>query len=332
MYGPFPVIIILFSVGFLIILHALKTKKHKKHARTFDELLLGAFHIILCFIYPLYYLRFPSLSSTLYLLTNILAVATICFLLLILAFEKFNVSKHPYLKKKRSYASFKKNFLSNYNKQNRYKRRITHIIPALVILPIYLIGKSFAPLLPDWEAWCVGLITSAGVCFVLVFSIADLVRVSKPELLPEWASKLFSKGLNKEEVLDNTFTTSSAMILGFAPWLLAGLLVFTIVSLVASVSDAMAAITGFRFGRHRFPKKGRKTVEGYIAGILTTFSLVIASFFILSTINPLLIILFGLFLAGAFFLVDVLNLPIDDNKINPQVIGFVLLILLASFR
>lgn len=329
MYRALPVSLTFFTLGLLIILHAFRNSLHKKKSLVLDELLLGGLHLLFSFLYPIIYLKY-EIASTLFLITNFFTGLTLCSIMIIILKELVRVKWNPGLKIKRSYDNFKKKFLANHSTSNEYKRRITHIIPAAVILPIYLIAKSAAPILPHWEAWSVCLIGTIGVSFILFFSIGDLVRVNKPYLLPDWGTKLFSSGLNKEEVTSNTFSTTSAMVLAFAPWILTGFLIFTTVSLVASVSDAMAAITGFRFGRRKFPKKSKKTVEGYIGGVLSTFGLVLLTLFTLSKINPLYILVIGSLSAIIFFLVDFINLPIDDNKINPQAIGLVLLVLIAS--
>lgn len=329
MYRILPVSLTFFILGLVIILHALGSKNKKKSVK-FDEILLGIFHVLAAFVYPVMYSNYPSMINTLYTITNVFLGLTLLTLLIMILKEKVSVKYNPSIKTQRSYDNFKQNFLKTHAKKNKYKRRLTHIIPAAVILPIYLIAKSMAPWLPNWEAWSVCLIVTIGLSFVLFFSIGDLVRVAKPHLMPDWASKLFAGGLNEEEVNNNTFTTTSAMVLAFAPWILAGFLIFTIVTLVASVSDAMAAITGFRFGKRNFPKNSKKTVEGYIAGILTTFGLVILMFFILSTINPLYILAIGALAALVFFIVDLIDLPIDDNKINPHAIGLLLVFLIAA--
>jgi dolichol kinase len=330
MYRTLPISIIFTIIGLLIITNTLYTKHKKKKSVILDEFLLGFFHIFYGFIYTFYFLRYPQdVANTLFSLINIFVAINFIIILGIVFNEMRNIRKNPELKKIRSFNNFKKKFMADYDKKNRYKRRITHIIPALVIIPIYLIGKSLAPWLPSWEAWSVGLIIAVGTSFVLFFSAGDLLRVARPHLLPDWGKKLFSKGLNKEEVEHNTFTTTSAMILGVSPWLLAGLLIFTIVTLVTSVSDAMAAVTGFRFGKRKFPKWSKKTVEGYIGGILTTFGLASLAFFVLSSLNPLIVLIVSALVAMAFFIVDFSNLPIDDNKINPQAIGLVLLLLVG---
>lgn len=330
MYRNLPVSLTLTVLGFIIILHALKTRHKKRNSVLLDELLLGALHIVSSFFYPLFYNRYAEVSDILFLITNTFIGITLFSITAIILREVIKVKWNPKLRIKRSYEAFRNRFLAGYSKKNQYKRRLTHVIPAAVILPIYLISKSLAPVMPHWEAWSVCLITTIGISFVLFFSIGDLFRVNKPHLLPDWGAKLFTSGLNKKEVKNNTFSTTSAMVLAFAPWILTGFLIFTVVVLVASVSDALAAITGFRFGKRNFPKKSKKTVEGYIAGILSTFGLVILMFFILSRINPLYILIIGSLSALIFFLVDLIDLPIDDNKINPQAIGVVLLVLLAS--
>lgn len=329
MNNALPISVIFSVLGSVIIFNALLTRKNKRKPLLIDELLLGSFHLLLAVYYPIVFTMYGINTESLFLTANILAFLTLGLLGSFVIIEKIRLKKNPKLIKQRSAQSFKENFIKNYDEKNKYKRRIIHILPGLIIVPTYLIGKLLSPIITNAQGLSVFLIAVFGTCFVIMFTIADLVRIKAPQLMPDWASKLFSKGLKKEEVEQNTFSTSSAMVLAISPWILAGMFVFMIISLITSISDAMAAVMGFRFGRHHFPHKSTKTVEGYLGGIITTFGLVLVCCALLSSINPLYIVFVALMLAGSFFLVDVLNLPIDDNKINPQVVGLVSLLIIG---
>jgi len=80
--------------------------------------------------------------------------------------------------------------------------------------------------------------------------------------------------------------------------------------MAAAIGDAMAAVVGSRMGKMAM-EFSRKTMEGFIAGLLSTF--VVLLFFI----NPIAAI------AGAavFALVDLMDTLIDDNLLNSLVIA-----------
>jgi len=327
MYSSIPVTIIFCLLGFAMLFIALRNHKSKKRAVLFDELLLAGLHILLLFYYPLMFSKF-DLAPNLYFFSNLFVMSTLFIVSFLILLEAYKVHKNPKLKRVKSYSCFKKFFAVN-EKNNRFRRRLTHMLPIFVILPIYIIFKLASPWLATWDAWCSGFIVFLGLSFIVFFSVADIVRVLKIHLLPKWGWDLFGKGLNKEEVENNTFTTTSAMVLGLSPWILADFTVFFVVALVTSVSDAMAALVGYRFGKRNFPKKSKKTVEGYIAGFVMTFWMALTTFLVLSTINPLMSINIAALVAMSFFLIDFINLPIDDNKINPHVVGLVMILVLT---
>lgn len=84
-------------------------------------------------------------------------------------------------------------------------------------------------------------------------------------------------------------------------------------SLVACFSDALAALIGRRFGKHKITVLGgdTKSIEGFIAGAGSSY------LFALIFVGPF----FALFAALIFFLLDYFPIRIADNLTNPIMIS-----------
>jgi len=96
-------------------------------------------------------------------------------------------------------------------------------------------------------------------------------------------------------------------------WMLTGWLAIAAV-VVAAVGDALAAIVGITWGHHRF--RGDRSVEGTIAGFLGGLLAFIPLWCLLG-----MPIIYGLIAAAMLVLVDIANLPLNDNLLNPVVLG-----------
>ncbi|MHA1341655.1 MAG: diacylglycerol/polyprenol kinase family protein [Promethearchaeota archaeon] len=86
--------------------------------------------------------------------------------------------------------------------------------------------------------------------------------------------------------------------------------------IVLCFSDAIAAVIGRRFGRHKIKTfdKSIKSIEGFIAGVGSAY--IFAIIFIGS--------IYAIFVAIVFFLLDYFTIPIADNLLNPILISVVL--------
>ena len=101
-----------------------------------------------------------------------------------------------------------------------------------------------------------------------------------------------------------------------AIWTLSGWLAVGAV-MVAAIGDGMAAIIGMRFGKHRI--RGNRTLEGALAGFIFGFLAFLPLWFLLNI--PLI---YGLIAAMMLLIVDISAPPLDDNLLNPIVIGLTL--------
>ncbi|MFX1317452.1 MAG: phosphatidate cytidylyltransferase, partial [Promethearchaeota archaeon] len=98
--------------------------------------------------------------------------------------------------------------------------------------------------------------------------------------------------------------------------------------LIATIGDGIASIFGMKFGKHNFPKDSPKTIEGYIAGFIGSFGIAILAIWLfesnMATIKLMIIALGG---AIAFLLIDLMNLKVNDNILNPVLCGYTMVLL-----
>lgn len=101
-------------------------------------------------------------------------------------------------------------------------------------------------------------------------------------------------------------------------WMLSGWLAVAAV-IVAAIGDGAAAIIGLLWGRHRL--RGSRTVEGSIGGSIIGF-LAFLPFWYFFGIHWV----YGIIAASMLIAVDVVEVPLNDNLLNPVVIGYSLAI------
>jgi len=90
-------------------------------------------------------------------------------------------------------------------------------------------------------------------------------------------------------------------------------------------ADAAACVIGKKFGKHRLRKNSDKTVEGFIAGGLTTLLIVLIIPMIYHAWIPISIekiIVMAIVATILFLLVDAFVKYISDNILNPILTGF----------
>jgi dolichol kinase len=111
-------------------------------------------------------------------------------------------------------------------------------------------------------------------------------------------------------------------------WIVSGWLAIAAV-VVAALGDAGAAIVGKLIGRHRLG--ANRTVEGTIGGFIIGFLSFLPFWYLFD-----MPYFYGLIAAGMLVLVEVSQVPLNDNLLNPIAIGFsltfidILLIFLAT--
>ena len=293
-------------------------------------------------IYPLFFsaynpnIRFFQMLSTFFIC---IFIPSLIFLILFYQY-KFVVKKHPDIREKRNIETFLKNFEKK-NSQNSnarsqrlrtdIHRKALHLFPAGIVILLWV----FTVYVWDdlWNAnivWGITgeefgrfLILTAGYSGILVFGALDYVRLSFVfenhnlfHLIPDNVLNILSKPMKRKENFD--FIRPTVLVLSFAPIFLFPFSIFAASILIATIGDGAASIFGLRFGKKKFPKSSEKTIVGYIAGFLASIGI---GFIIITLFEPALqnikILLIGISGGFTFLIIDLLNLRIDDNILNP---------------
>ena len=146
-------------------------------------------------------------------------------------------------------------------------------------------------------------------------------------LMPQNVSNLLLKTLKIKENCE--FTKPVPLILALVPiFFWAPFSIFTAAALIASLGDGAASLIGLRFGKTHFPKNSSKTVFGYLSGFFVSFGVTFFAFWLFDSwigLGNLFILAFG----GAlgFLLVDLSNLSLDDNILNPIVSSLIMMLI-----
>jgi dolichol kinase len=305
--------------------------------------------IIAGVIYPLFFIRDTSQSRWFQgLALQIICIYAPLLVLFILHYQYlFVLKKEPKLKENRTIDKFLEQFtlmdIKNLNNRKNalktdFHRKAFHLLPAVIIIFLWL----FAVYIWDniWDAdefWGISgteygifLIITVGYTGVIIFAALDYVRLSHIfnrgniyHLLPTCISNTLGKTLKKNEIYE--FTRPVALVLSLVPTLFLPFGLFTAIALIATLGDGAASIFGLKFGKRNFPKSSKKTIIGYIAGFITSFG---ASMFALWLFEPKLlmmkIIVISISGAFMFFLIDIINLKVDDNILNPIFCGLLM--------
>lgn len=320
-----PILITFLVFAGFIFVFCIKTWKNEKPPeRRITEVTLGILFLVSAILFP------PIIPSSMILLLNIVVIAVDVFLVIllisqILIVRKLHKTGDSEGLKQRDEIFFKEQFAAKFDDlKHDTARKSLHLISPSVITVCVLLGKII-----NNEIFSLTLILALGSAFMLLFAFSDLVRLLKFEYMPPKITSTFQKAMKKHEI--GSFTATFDMILGAIPavFFLPLSLVAAIV-MISALADAAASIVGKRWGRHKFPKTGKKSVEGYVAGSIVAFLvgyIVILIFgFLLTppiTIASFLIpIAYASIAALVFLVLDILSLPMDDNILNPLCITF----------
>ncbi|MHA1658260.1 MAG: hypothetical protein ACTSUT_03935 [Promethearchaeota archaeon] len=347
-----PVSIIFIVTGFGQLFYAIKLNKKFPDQHEFHNSFIVFFlWIIAGLMYPFYIstdnasvVSFQALSMF------FICVVTPIIIFLILYYQHvFVIKKNPDIETIRGIGIFLKKFdIKNEQKENTrtlsetkdirtralktdLHRKALHLFPAGVILLLWVFAVYiWDGVLNQNEIWGINgedfgkfLIITAGYSGLLVFAALDFFRLSYIfekrnfyHLLPDNVLNLLGKAMKGPEIFN--FIKPAALVLSFVPVFFFPFGVFISAALIATIGDGAASVFGLRFGKHGLTKSSNKTIVGYIAGFLTSLvvSLVALWLFepILTTSKIILIALGG---ATMFSIIDLLNLKIDDNILNP---------------
>jgi len=347
-----PVIVLFIANGFGQLYFAIKLKrKYPEEHNIINSYISFVLWIIAGLLYPFIYLTdnsrirwFQALS------TFFICIFTPGILFLILYYQYRVVKKNPEVKKRRSFSFFIKEFNQKRNEDQNIKiskfkkdlnRKALHLFPASVIIILWV----FAVYIWEgmWNAdqiWGISgvnfgkfLIITAGFSGILAFTALDYVRLSYIfenhnifHLLPDNVSNLLGKSLNRNELYE--FTRPAVFVLTLVPIFFFPFGIFAAAALIGTIGDGAASVFGIKFGKRNFPKGSDKTVVGYIAGFLASFGISVLSLWIFESdlvIKKIIIIALG---AGImFFIVDFLNIKIDDDILNPLCCAIVMILL-----
>jgi dolichol kinase len=168
-----------------------------------------------------------------------------------------------------------------------------------VHLLLSLVAAAVVWLLPPVEA---ATILSAATLLALAVEVAR--RISRP------AKAFFDRRLGHllRPGESGRLTGATTLALGYTTAVVAfpGVPALTGI-LVAGVADAVAAVVGKRFGRHRYP--GGKSVEGSLGFLLVVLPLSL----LLPGLPAVAAVLLAIGLTG----LEALTLPVDDNLYLP---------------
>jgi dolichol kinase len=260
----------------------------------------------------------------------------------------FVIKKTPRIKEQRTINLFLSRF-DNKNERHKPKnvfhtlgidiyRKGLHLFPAIVIILLWIFAVYVWEGL--WEAdqfWGISgeqfgrfLIITAGYSGILIFGALDYVRLSyifpKKNLfhfLPNNVLDLLSKSMKRQEIFE--FTKPATLVMAFTPIFFFPFGIFASAALIATIGDGAASIMGLKFGKIRYPKTSNKTIIGYVSGAIVSFLVSFISLYIFQPIISITEILILSAIGGiAFLLVDLSNLNIDDNILNPIVCGLVM--------
>ena len=303
-----------------------------------NEILIAVGYYILAILYPFLFnfVENTSIEQMLYFhLWDSLTVHFFCWKIY-LYFAKKNNRKYN---REMNYEQWKEHFLERYSKKSEFKRdtkrKLAHFYPALIIMGCYFLGEaleSFTIIYGiDSLSGTLGLELPIPIHFLWMMNIADLFRLNKFEKLGKFATRWFESSLRPAEL--DTFAHGSIMILSWIPFFIADIQILLAIVLISSISDGITSIIGIKFGKITI-KGTKKKLEGTIAGIITTYLIVIIINLILpfQGLRNFEIHIIAVLAAIGFGLVDIFSRKITDNFLNPVVTGSIIWIVLITFQ
>jgi dolichol kinase len=177
---------------------------------------------------------------------------------------------------------------------------------------------------------------TAGYAGIWVFAMLDYIRLSCIYdrgnvfwILPDNVLDLLGKAIKRKEFYE--FIGPTVLVISFIPVFIFARIsfgIFAAAMLIATIGDGFASLFGIKFGKHNFPKGSHKTVEGYVAGFLGSFGIALVALLAFeSQIFFLKLVIIALGGACVFLVIDLLDLKVDDNILNPIFCGYFMALL-----
>lgn len=345
-----PVVIFFIANGLVHLYYALRLRQKFPEEHNFPKsLAVVALWFNAGIMYPFFYstgdgnVAFFQLVSMFFI-----CIITPALIVLVLAYQYMKIRENPDIKKRRCLATFFKQYeeksggvtaLKTHTFKTDLHRKTLHLFPAAVILILWLFAvhiwdgmwNSSAIWGVSGQDFGVFLIITAGYSGIFVFACLDYIRLSCIYdrgnvfwILPDNVLNLLGKAIKHKEFYE--FIGPTILVLAFVPpFILAhgAFGVFAAAMLIATIGDGVASLTGLKFGKHSFPKDSHKTIEGYVAGAIGSFAIAfLALFFLESNQSILKLLIVALSGALVFLIIDLLDLKVDDNILNPIFCGF----------
>ncbi|MFW9972342.1 MAG: hypothetical protein ACFFDF_19305 [Candidatus Odinarchaeota archaeon] len=332
---------ILIGYSILTLIYTFKNKKSKIENHIFyNEILIALLFLVAGVLFPfMYQFHYPSLTQNslnlLWLSTSIFFVIEMSFWALTLLYNATISKRNPELMAARDYNKFCEEFNRNWvdDLKSEVGRKLLHLFTCLVIFSFWTLGTILNDLgiLSQWGldnySFSYWLIITVGYGFVFMFQVADLTRLNKYYMLPNWAKKWY---LDMKQSELYTFIASTPLVLSFSPFIFAPFPIFAAVALITTGSDGIACIIGKKYGKHHLRTNSKKTVEGLIAGGIATFIIVFLISVLYYPWMPIgieKIIIMGIAATLLFMFIDAYIKNISDNILNPILTGFAMWII-----
>ncbi|MFX0049208.1 MAG: hypothetical protein ACFE8G_13765 [Candidatus Hermodarchaeota archaeon] len=333
-YLPTSMIFIGYSV--LTFIYVIKNRNQKIQAHLFlNEILIAILFLMAGFLFPFMiqshspYLPFNSLNF-LWFLTSLLFLIEMGAWITTLLYNTIISKKNPEIMAKRDYNLYcikvKKRWLDEF--KSEFGRKFLHLFTTFVILFFWSLGTILDNLgiLSQWNldnySFSHWLIITIGLGFVIMFQVADLARLNKFYMLPNWAKRWFLS-MRPEEL--NTFIASTPLVLSLVPFIFAPFPILASVALITTGADAAACLIGKKYGTHRLKESSNKTIEGFITGGVTSFLIVLIVmnlYYVWMPISIVKILLMAIVSTILFLVVDFFANHVSDNILNPILTGF----------
>ena len=332
-YLPTSLIFIGYSIITFIYVFKNRREKIQKHL-FFNELLVVLLLLMAGILFPfMFQFHSPQLANS---TLNFLWFFTSTFFLIemgvwsvFLTYNAIISKRNPEIMAERDYSIYCKEVNNRWvdDFKSEFGRKFLHLFTTFVILFFWSLGTILdnlgflSQLNLDNYSFSYWLIITVGYGFVIMFQIADLSRLNKFYILPEWAKRWFLSMRPSE--LD-TFIASTPLVLSLIPFVFAPFPILASVALITTGADAVACLIGKKYGTHSLKKNSNKTIEGFIAGGITTFLIV---FIVMNIyhfwmpINFIKILMMSLVSVFLFLLVDFYIEHVSDNILNPILTG-----------
>ncbi len=334
MYWPTVIIFIGYSI--ITFIYTFKNRKVKIENHLFtNEILIAVLLLVSGILFPfIYQFHSPTLSqgslNFLWFSSSTFFIIELGIWAIMFGYNGIVAKRNPAIMAERDYNKYCEEFNKNFvdDLKSELTRKFLHLFTCFVIFFFWILGLILDDIgvLPQWGldnySFSYWLIITIGFGFVIMFQIGDLTRLNKFYMLPKWA-KSFYLGMRKEEQC--TFIASTPLVLSFTPFLFMPFPIFAAVILITAGADTIACVIGKKYGKHKLKTNPDKTVEGFIAGGLATYLIVIIVSIIFYSWMPVSIVKIFVMASVAtilFLIIDAFAKNISDNILNPFLTGF----------